>query len=376
MKQTRIHMQWSEAPVGKFRTGVSLHSHTLHSHETLDFIYRLAQSVGSIRWALKQGESRYRLRNGCELDLRRAWWTPPCAPYDAWLLERGQIEHQMQLQALVSLTDHDSIEAPCSLRALGSCRNIPISVEWSVPFGGTVFHLGVHNLPTENAPQVFTSLQQITATGRTADLAPILEFVTSRPEVLVIFNHPCWDEERIGAARHAETAAYFLRQYGQFIHALEVNGLRPWGENQRALQMARAHGKTVVSGGDRHALEPNTILDLTNASNFSEYVQQVRGGWSTVLVTRQYREPFGLRMLRNLGEILQDYQGHGRAWRCWTDRVFYRCDDNIIRSLRDLFPRGVPAPFQLFAKSVGLIRCSGVEKTFRLIMRRAPEFAA
>jgi hypothetical protein len=369
-------MQWSESPVRRFRAGVSLHSHTLHSHETLDFIYRLAQQVGGIGWVLKQGENRYRARNGRELDLRQAWWTPPCAPYDAWLLEKHQIEGQMQLQSLVSLTDHDSVEAPLSLRALDSCRDIPISVEWSVPFGGTIFHLGVHNLPPENTHQIFTDLQQITATGRTTGLAQVLEFLTKLPEVLVVFNHPSWDENGIGADQHAATATYFLSNYGQFIHALELNGLRPWAENQRVLQMAQAFGKPVVSGGDRHAFEPNTILDLTNAASFSEYVQEVRNGWSNVLVTRQYREPFGLRILRSLEEILRVYEEHGRGWRRWTDRVFYRCDDNVVRSLSDLFSRGVPAPIQLFVNSVGLIRHCGIERTFRLMMRRPQEFAA
>lgn len=103
---------------------------------------------------------------------------------------------------------------------------------------------------------------------------------------------------------------------------------------------------------------------------------KVLSGWSDVLVTSRYRKPFGLPILRNLGEILKDYQGQGRGWRCWTDRVFYRCDDNVVRSLTDLFPRGVPTPIQLFVNSVGLIRRCGVERTFRLMIRNPQEFAA
>ncbi len=38
-----IHLQWKDpAVINRFRKGVSLHSHTLHSRETLDFIYRAA----------------------------------------------------------------------------------------------------------------------------------------------------------------------------------------------------------------------------------------------------------------------------------------------------------------------------------------------
>lgn len=133
MNQTRVHFEWCENPVRQFRTGVSLHSHTLHSRETLDFIYRLTDRIVCIRWILKQGEARYRLRHGRSLDLERAWWTPPCAPRDAWFIEKNQIEQRLQRSALVSLTDHDSIEAPLSLRALESCRNVPLSFEWTVP---------------------------------------------------------------------------------------------------------------------------------------------------------------------------------------------------------------------------------------------------
>jgi hypothetical protein len=44
----------------------------------------------------------------------------------------------------------------------------------------------------------------------------------------------------------------FLARYGQWIHALEVNGLRLWPENRRVLEMARNLNYPVVSGGDRH----------------------------------------------------------------------------------------------------------------------------
>jgi len=64
-----IHLQWkAPAVINRFRTGVSLHSHTLHSRETLDFIYRAAAQAPI-------------------LDLSRGWWTPPLGPHDAWLVE-------------------------------------------------------------------------------------------------------------------------------------------------------------------------------------------------------------------------------------------------------------------------------------------------
>ncbi len=72
-------------------------------------------------------------------------------PKLAFDLESGQIE-KLDLHSMVSITDHDNIEAPMLLRTVPSARRIPVSVEWSVPYGGVQdFHLGVHNLPSGRA---------------------------------------------------------------------------------------------------------------------------------------------------------------------------------------------------------------------------------
>ncbi|HMJ60503.1 MAG TPA: hypothetical protein VK493_02030, partial [Bryobacteraceae bacterium] len=144
MRQSRLHVEWSGAPARSFQTGVSLHSHTLHSREPLSFLYRLAERIGPLCGALKRSEAQFRGKDGSQLDLARAWWTPPAGPLEAWLLERNHIEQRFGLAALVSLTDHDDIDAPLKLRVLGECRHVPVSVEWTVPYGPTFFHLGLH----------------------------------------------------------------------------------------------------------------------------------------------------------------------------------------------------------------------------------------
>jgi len=350
--QTRIRSEWSGSPVRQFRTGVSLHSHTQHSRESLAFILELSQRLpllGSL------------LEHATPVDARRVWWTPPCTPYDAWRLESNQIEDKLQLKALVSLTDHDNIEAPLSLRGL-----VPISVEWTVPYCGTFFHLGVHNIPGATATQMFRSLAAVTAGKDHVDPRELLAALARNPETLIVFNHPCWDEKGIGADRHTETIGYFVRRYGGFIHALELNGLRPWKENTDVLHLANALGKPVISGGDRHGLEPNTILDLTTAANFSEYVEQVRSGWTHIHITNQYRENFGLRMLRTIGEVLAD---------SWADRVFYHCDDGAARSLTQLFPGAAPHALRAVINTAALVRYATVQKTFRLVMTPQQKFA-
>ena len=57
--RSRIHVRLSGAP--RFRTGVSLHSHTLHSRESLNFIYHAARHSALLRWVLRRGERRYRV---------------------------------------------------------------------------------------------------------------------------------------------------------------------------------------------------------------------------------------------------------------------------------------------------------------------------
>lgn len=375
MNLTKLHFECYGNAARRFRTAVSLHSHTLHSRETLSFIGRLAKRVGPIRAALSRGEARYRSANGSSLDLSRAWWTPPAAPHEAWALEKRHIETRFGREALVSLTDHDDIEAPLSLRVLEECRELPVSVEWTVPYGPTFFHLGIHNLPACSARERMLELAHFTTQRRTPDAAPLLESLSQMKDALIVFNHPCWDESGIGREQHVKWAAEFGRKHSAFLHALELNGLRPWAENREVFKMAQALGKPVISGGDRHALEPNAVLDLTNAATFSEFVEQVRAGRTEVLVTDQYREPFALRILQSLEEILQDHENHGRGWKKWSDRVFYRCDDGVVRSLTALFANGVPRAVEFFVGAVHTIRRHSMRQTFRLAFPRRQELA-
>jgi hypothetical protein len=356
-----------------FRCAVSLHSHTLHSRESLDFIYRYAKRVGLIRAVIERGENKYRAIHASELDLSRAWWTPPIVPHDAWMLERDQIEGRLGLRAMVSLTDHDDIEAALALRVLEECRDAPISVEWTVPYRNTFFHLGLHNLRPDSAREEMCRLAAFTTNPTTTAFRPMLERVASCDGSLIVFNHPCWDESGIGEREHRAIACDFLGKHGPFVHALELNGLRPWSENQAVMKMAKRFAKPLISGGDRHAFEPNTILNLTNAANFAEFAGEVRAGLSTVLVTDQYREPFALRILQNLEAVLGDQENHGRGWRRWSDRVFFRCDDGVTRPLTELFGEKHPAAVAVFVGVVGALRHPSMKWAFRQVFYKREE---
>jgi hypothetical protein len=190
MHVSQIHFEQDLGPRSAFRTGVSLHSHTLHSKERLDFIYRLAKQIAPIRIALERGEARYRSYHGVSLNLARAWWTPPLSARDAWSIEARQITEQFALAPLVSLSDHDNIDAPILLQHREECRPMPVSVEWTVPASGTFFHLGIHNLPLETARTTMTGLAAYTAGTSTVPLADIFCGLAASRDTLIVFNHP------------------------------------------------------------------------------------------------------------------------------------------------------------------------------------------
>lgn len=364
MNRSRIHVRWkADAPVARFRTGVSLHSHTLHSRESLTFIYKAAATTPVLATAVRRGEERYRKLHGSTLDLSRGWWTPPLGAHEAWALERNQIEG-LDLKALVSLTDHDNIEAPVSLQVVEECRGVPVAFEWTVPFGPTFFHLGVHGVPRADARRWFGELEEYTQRPRPQRLPELMEALARVPETLVIFNHPLWDENRIGAELHRQTAVEFVDRFGPYLHAVELNGLRPWRENRAVIAFAEAARKPVISGGDRHGSEPNANLNLTNATSFEDFAGEVRCGWSEVLFMPHYRENHVLRILHNMTDILGTHENHAKGWKLWSDRVFYRCDDGRVRSLTELFGSKPPVPVGVF---LGMVRLASRPPVRRLL---------
>jgi len=364
MTSSQIHLQWKDASAaGRFRTGVSLHSHTLHSRESLDFIYRAAAQAPILSAVVRHGERQYHKAKGTQLDLSRGWWTPPLGPHDAWLLEKSQIE-RLDQNAIVSLTDHDNIEAPVSLQVLDGCRGTPISVEWTVPFGPTFFHLGVHNLPAGEAREIWTGIGGYRHSPCEEKLRDHLAMLAGLDQVLLVFNHPLWDEKHIGQAEHRAVVLEFMRKFGTYVHALELNGLRPWSENRGVTALAEAVRKPVISGGDRHVVEPNAMVNVTNAGDFHEFAEEVRAGWSNVFVLRHYLEPYALRVVHNMVDVLRTYENHANGWRLWSDRVFYRCDDGGTRSLTELFGERTPVPVTVF---VGAMQLAAAPRVRRLI---------
>ena len=366
---------WNQRPaISAFRRGVSLHSHTSHSKETLDFIPRFAAACPPVRAMLARYEARYRRIHGRELDYFSAWWTPPLGPREALAVERAQIE-ALGLPALVSITDHDNIEAPLLLRVLSESRDTPIGVEWTVPWRGPFFHLGIHNLPSRRANERMAALASFTASPHEPDLAGLLDWLSEDPETLIVFNHPYWDEKGLGQAWHNRLTEEFLRCHKPWLHALELNGLRPWAENQRTLQLAVSSHLPAISGGDRHTCEPNALLNMTMARSFSEFVEEIRvERISHIVVMPQYREPLTARVLTAIADVMRDNIEHTHGWTRWSDRVFYRRPDGDVDPLSSAFREGrEPSLIRLFVAGARLLDSRGVQAAVRQILQPAQE---
>src|SRR5262249_24892187 len=99
-------------------------------------------------WWLESLSERRRQRTGHGIRFERAFWRPPLNARAAHDLEAEQIR-RLGLKPLVALSDHDDLEACADLRAVGIAA--PYALEWTVPFEETVFHLGIFNLPPEDA---------------------------------------------------------------------------------------------------------------------------------------------------------------------------------------------------------------------------------
>jgi hypothetical protein len=359
MPSSTISYLWrdKDAPTG-FRTGVSLHSHTNQSRETLDFLANFGNQFPVMRPLLSRMERRAEQYHGIHIDYAASYWTPPMTPKLAFDLEMRQIE-KLGLAPMVSITDHDNIKAPMLLRTVPSARQIPVSVEWSAPYGGAQsFHLGVHNLPSARAAEWMATLEDYTAHPSDARLTEILAALDREPNVLVIFNHPMWDLYLIGKEKHQFLVNEFLQKNGAFIHALELNGLRNWDENRAVRRLAEKWNMLLLSGGDRHGVEPNANVNLTNAASFTEFVHEVRRQKrSNVLFLEHYAEPWKHRILQSTIDAIRHYPDFPQGSRTWDDRVFHPDARGVVRPLSELWPKG-SAP-RLIGVGLALVQAMG-----------------
>ena len=326
MSESTFQFFWRDRSVRpQFRSGVSLHSHTMYSEESLEIVPRYTARVPFLAEQLLHASHRNKNDGGRRLDFANGFWTPPLSPRQAYKLEERQIEEKLGLTGLVSLTDHDDIRAGIQLQILDESRNAPVSTEWTVPFGRTYFHLGIHNLPAAKAATIMDGFRAFTAKPHIRDFPDLLHTLHSQADVLVVLNHPFWDETGTGPGEHAQALGRFLERYGRWFHAIELNGLRSWEENQKVVSLGRDMALPLISGGDRHGLEPNALVNLSCGRTLAEFIHDIRySRRSHIVFMPQYREPLKMRVLQTMADVVREYPQNPVGRRYWTDRVWFR----------------------------------------------------
>lgn len=349
MRESTVKFVWREpSSADGFDSGVCLHGHTMHSQECLSFLPGRLHNVPGISHVVSYYECVRRV------DFARAWWTPPLTPASAMSLERRQIAG-LGLRPMVSLTDHDDIEAGLALGVTADPADTPVSVEWTVPYERSIFHVGVHNIPRNAARDWMRALAEYTAAPREAMLPAILDEFTRIPDVLIVLNHPFWLEEGVTEGDHRGALERILHECIGWFDAFELNGTRCWKENADTIELARTHARPLISGGDRHGCEPSACINLTNAFSIAEFISEIHGGRSSILFMPQYREPMAQRIMEASRDILRTYPEYpGREH--WADRIFYRGEDGVARTVAQIWqgrePRwltGAAAAIQFFA---------------------------
>ena len=341
LKKTRLHiLRDTQNLTGKAKTGVSLHCHTEHSKEMLDFVPHYAEKLPIIATFWRRERDKYQEKEGRAVDFSNAYWSPPLTPTAVHEIEKRQI-NEAGLEAIVSLTDHDSIDANFEVNQKLDVK-APISLEWTVPFDYGFFHVGVHNLPEDRAVELTKTLLDYTFVEENhgdEKLTEVFAMLNELPEVLVILNHPLWDIEIVGKQRHEALLKEFVKRHGRWIHAFEINGFRSWSENKAVIEMAEALGIPIATGGDRHGCKPNTVINLTNADTFEEFVNEIRvEKRSEVVLMPEYEHPLHSRQLQSFSEILSHYPDFVEGRQKWFERVFFDTGDG--KGVRNLASHG------------------------------------
>ena len=328
------------ASLSGYKAAVSLHAHTGWSKEGMQDVSRYFDRIPVLSGFVRRELDHYTRRNNKVVDFARAWWHPPVCASCVLESETSQIVNRLGLAPIVSITDHDTINACLELREGQVNSPLPISCEWTVPFREGFFHVGVHNLPPRRASTIFARLSAHTHDPQDVELSRLLAALNEEPEVLIVLNHPLWDLAHVGAVNHLRLVRRFLAKHGDAIHALELNGYRSWRENMGVQELQRECGLPLISGGDRHGCAPNALLNLTRGSSFGEFAREIRAHTSHVLVMPDYRTSLVARKLVTATDTMHRHPGYAGRER-WTDRVWYE-DHGMVRPLSAKWPDGGP----------------------------------
>jgi hypothetical protein len=367
LRHTTLRAFAQGADWSPFHAAVSLHAHTHHSCEVLSDLPPYISKIPFVGPRFDREIDRRRARDQV-VDFSKGWWHPPASPRAVFESETAQIDERFGLASFVSVTDHDDITAGLELQRLYAARRAPISFEWTVPFHEGFFHLGVHDLASRDATAWFEQLSALTRGHGDEGLDDMLDALHAAG-VLIVFNHPLWDLAGVGEAQHVRRLREFLDAHQSRIHAFEINGYRSRGENGGVRTLSRERCLPLISGGDRHALAPNAVLNVTRATTFAEFAAEIRDGVSHVVVMPEYQQHLAARIVESANDVLASYRTTSTRWQRWTDRVSCEFEGNV-RPLSHHWPDGGPLWVRSAIATFKIVTAAPVMRVWRAVAQR------
>ena len=289
-------------PDREFKYAVSLHNHSCHSVEKLAVLNQVVK-LGFMRPLSGVLQRSFGLKGVPNLNYAEITYNPPYTPEDVYQMESAAAAHWGFNGVHLTITDHDEFAGSLALlrgRPDLSSR-VAIGEEVSVWYQEHLFHLGVSGLPEDGIDETHTRIQSAAREGRHDELFETL----AASGCLVVLNHPLvfW-----GPGPETIPLTDLLTRYGWAIHALEVNGMRRREENDRVLDLARQWRKPVVGGGDSHLLVASSIVTLSQAASFKDFIAEVKDGHAVPFVTPDYFAPLNWKLFLRVLFFMSRYR--------------------------------------------------------------------
>ena len=289
-------------PERDYGYAVSLHNHSRYSVEKLAALNHVVKRVFMRPWSGILQES-FGLGDVPDLNYAEITFNPPYSPEDVYEMEAAAASRWGFDGVHLAITDHDEYAGGLALLNGRPDLNgrIAVSEELSLWFQGHLFHLGVNHMSVGGAEETHSQIQAAAQGGRYDELFEILAAIGC----LVILNHPlvAW-----GPGAESIPVTNLLARYGWAIHALEINGMRSREENDRVLELAQKWRKPVVGGGDSHLLVASSVLSLSRAATFEDFIAEVKDGHAVPFVTPDYFAPLKWKLFLRVLFFISRYR--------------------------------------------------------------------
>jgi hypothetical protein len=293
-------------PDREFGYAVSLHNHSRHSVEKLAALNNVIK-LAYMRPLAGILQKSFGLGGVSDLNYADVTFNPPYTPEDVYQMEAAAASKWGFNGVHLAITDHDEFAGSLALLRgrpdlIGRTNGrIALGEELSLWFQGHLFHLGVSCMPESEVEETHTRMQAAARGGRYDELFETL----AASGCLVVLNHPlvAW-----GPGAQTIPVTELLSRYGWAIHALEVNGMRTREENDRVLELARQWRKPVVGGGDSHLLVASSVISLSRAATFKDFVAEVKDGHAVPFVTPDYFAPLRWKLFLRVLFFISRYR--------------------------------------------------------------------